>query len=208
MPSLANIRKSPEEEETARVISQTARVSGGTKNLRGSFGRPKTSTIPDPSHVNIPSRRGGGGGGGRRNRKLQRRAFRSLASLRSSSGSLDFAARRYQLSPAISGFCRAYPPVSVMREAHTRHTQKRARAHACTTPTISISWFSASRSFRSAIKMPRRRVTQRLRIVSALSRRVSFPQSLFLYFVSFIHHDYYIYIYIYYCIIHASLTRT
>lgn len=152
-----SIRKSLEEEETAGVISRTARFSGGTKNLRASFGRPKTSPIPGPL-VCIPSHRDGEGK--RRDRKLPRRA--RFASLRSSSGSLDFAARRYQLSqpfPAFAARIRRYQ----LCEKHVR-----ARTRARTASAISISWFSASRSFRSAIKAARR-VTQRLRIVCTVS---------------------------------------
>jgi len=52
-----------------------------------------------------------------------------------------------------------------MREARTS-TRTHARTYARTS-TINISWFSASRSFRSATQVPRRRVTQRLCTVSS-----------------------------------------
>lgn len=73
------------------------------------------------------------------------------------------------------------------------HAYTEVHAHARTTSTISVSWFSASRSLRSAIKVPRRRVTQKLRIVS--NYRLFSP--LLWYFIFLL-----LYI-IYYCIIYT-----
>lgn len=67
--------------------------------------------------------------------------------------------------PAISGSCRAYPSAYQLCERRARarthiytlEGRIRAQIYARkegTASTISISWFSASRSFRSAIKYP------------------------------------------------------
>lgn len=73
-----------------------------------------------------------------------------------------------------------------MREAHTRHVKARKRAR--TTSIISISWFSASQSFRSAIKVQRHSPTSYAKIASTASPRLFSSCSPF---VLYIHYDYY-----------------